>query len=494
MQESSFVVASPTDDQRPAWGWVWVVALSAIALAVAALVLRARNAAIEPDVGELYLTDVWVSVTLPPVGAYLLTRSRARLLGLLLLSTALLALGSAGAMWAVHLHLTRADPGLVASAAAWPATWSWGPYLLLLTAVPFLVPTGRPASAGWGTVVAAAVGAVAALMALASLTPGRIEPYQHLTNPLGLEGAGWLVDGGQVLVGGTVAVFVLLGLVSAIGRWRRGRAEDRRRLGWSFAALVLLSVTVLGAGDLPYPWIDIVPAIGITVLVAAIVASALSSETAEEARHVREQLTVAREDERFRVHRDLHDGLGPELAGLALHLNAIGSNVADEPTRRQLGIAEDALRRTVEEVRRIVDDLRPPDLDQLGLPGALHERAASLSQVSGLHIEVHDDPSIGTLPPAMEVAIYRIGCEAMTNVVRHAGATRCVVRLGRDGTDVRLEIEDDGRGLRADDVPGIGTASMQARADELGGRLQRRPGTGGRGTNVTAVLPEELGP
>lgn len=493
MPERARLEASPTDDRPQARGWAWVVALSSIALAVAALVLRTRNAAIEPDVGELYLTDVWVSVTLPPVGAYLLTRTRARLLGLLLLATAVLALGSAGAMWAVHLHLTRADPGPVASAAAWPATWSWGPYLLLVTAVPFLVPNGRPATAGWGRVLAAAVGAVAVLMALASLTPGTIEPYEQLTNPLGIDGAGWLVDAGQVLVGGAVVAFVVLGIVSAIHRWRRGRAEDRRRLGWSLVALVVLATTVLGAGDLAYPWIDIVPAIGITVLVATIVVSALASETADGARRVREQLTIVREEERFRVHRDLHDGLGPELAGLALHLNAIGSSVADESTRVQLGIAEDALRRTVEEVRRIVDDLRPPDLDQLGLSGALHERAASLTQASGLTFEVHDDPSLGTLPTAVETAIYRIGCEAMTNVVRHAGADRCVVRLARDGGAVRLDIEDDGSGVRADAVPGVGTVSMQARADELGGRLQRRPGRGGRGTRVTAVLPVEPG-
>src|SRR5690606_28685926 len=110
-------------------------------------------------------------------------------------------------------------------------------------------------------------------------------------------------------------------------------------------------------------------------------------------------------------------------------------------TRRQLGIAEDALRRTVEEVRRIGDDLRPPDLDQLGLTGALHERATSLTQASGLPIEVHDDPTIGVLPPAVEVAIYRIGCEAMTNVVRHARANRCDVRLAWDGANLRLEIE-----------------------------------------------------
>src|SRR5690606_6713365 len=121
MRERSVLVAPPSDAEQPG-RWSWAVALSAMAFAVAALVLRARNAAIEPDVGELYLTDVWVSVTLPAVGAYLLTRTRARLLGLLLVSMAVIALGSAGAMWAVHLHLTRADPGLLASVAAWPAT------------------------------------------------------------------------------------------------------------------------------------------------------------------------------------------------------------------------------------------------------------------------------------------------------------------------------------------------------------------------------------
>ena len=484
--------ASVTEDAGHRWAWTWLVAVAAVALAIAALVLRARNAAIDPDMGELYLTDVWVSVTLPSVGAWLLTRGRARLLGLLLTSTAVVALGAAGAMWAVHLHLTRADPGVLASLAAWPATWSWGPYLVLITAVPFLVPNGRPSSRRWSAVLGVALAAVTGLMALASLTPGTIEPYEQLTNPFGVQRASWLVDAGEPLVGGAVAVFVALGVVSAVGRWRGARSDERRRLGWSSLAVLVLAVTVVGAGELPYPWMDIVPAIGITVLVLTIVGSAVASEAADEARHAHELLTVAREDERFRVHRELHDGLGPELAGLALHLNAIGTNIGDASARRQLRDAELALRRTVEEVRRIVDGLRPPALDELGLTEALHQRANALARASGVHFDVGQDAAIGRLAPAVEVAIYRITCEAMTNVVRHANADRCVVRLARCDDDVRVEIWDDGCGVGSDGTPGVGTMSMRARATELGGRLQRRPGRGGRGTLVSVVIPAEL--
>jgi two-component system NarL family sensor kinase len=137
-------------------------------------------------------------------------------------------------------------------------------------------------------------------------------------------------------------------------------------------------------------------------------------------------------------------------------------------------------------VRRLVYDLRPPALDQLGLVGALRAHAAGLP--GGLDISI-DAPDLGELPAAVEVAAYRIVGEAITNAARHAGGSSCSVRL-RAGEQLEIEIRDDGRGIGLADSPGVGLASMRERAGELEGNLQiSSPPEGG--TLIRARLPLE---
>lgn len=480
---------SGATDRRLVLG-AWATAMAAVGCSVAALVVHAANAARSDDIGELYLADVWISVAAPPVGAYLLTRTRARLLGAMLLATALLSLGGLAATYATHRTLTTDGDGVLTAAGSWLATWTWTPYLLLLTVVPLRLPDGRALSPRFHRASQVALGAVALIAVLSSVAPGPLDPFPLLTNPLGIEAAPWLSSVGRGLIATTVGVFVPLGVVSVVLRWRRSvDRSERRHLAWFAAALGALAVSVIVAEDLPYPWYDLAPALGFTLVLGAIVASATTSQDADVARRKREQLVVAREDERFRLHRDLHDGLGPELAGLALHLHAIGKGVTDEPARRQLSAAEQTLRRTVEEVRRIVDDLRPPALDQLGLVRAVDERAAAMRDASGISYVVQVDELPPALPPAVEVAAYRIACEAMTNVARHAGARRCRIHLTSDGSNLQIDVEDDGRGMREGDRTGVGLRSMRGRAEELGGRLVRGPGLDGAGLRVSALLP-----
>jgi signal transduction histidine kinase len=200
----------------------------------------------------------------------------------------------------------------------------------------------------------------------------------------------------------------------------------------------------------------------------------------------RERLVTAREEERRRLRRDLHDGLGPSLASLTFKLDAARSLFTRDPDRADalLSTAADQMQTTVAEIRRLVYNLRPPALDQLGLAAALAESAG---QVGGAPVVVDLPPGLPPLPAAVEVAAYRIAQEALTNVARHAQAQTCWLQLRLDGDWLVLEIRDDGRGLPDEVRTGVGLHAMQERAAELGGVCTVESGPAG--TVVLARLP-----
>jgi signal transduction histidine kinase len=204
----------------------------------------------------------------------------------------------------------------------------------------------------------------------------------------------------------------------------------------------------------------------------------------------RERLVTAREEERRRLRRDLHDGIGPQLAALTLKLETARKLLSHDPQASALmaDLSERA-RATISDVRGSVHALRPPALDELGLIPALREGAAQYSQ-NGLRISVEAPKSLPSLPAAAEVATYHIAQEAMTNVVRHARARNCSVRiaLDEDAGTLRVEIVDDGRGVGEGHKVGVGLHSMRERAEELGGRCKVDTLAGG-GTLVSAELP-----
>jgi two-component system NarL family sensor kinase len=201
----------------------------------------------------------------------------------------------------------------------------------------------------------------------------------------------------------------------------------------------------------------------------------------------RERLVTAREEERRRLRRDLHDGLGPLLAGISLHIAAARNLLRGDPdpADRLLARLDQQTQSAVADVRRLVDDLRPPALDELGLVSAIREQAARFEGKLTVSVEVLGE--LGDLPAAVEVAAFRIATEAITNSVRHAGAQACHVYLSLDGA-LEVEIRDDGRGLPADVKPGVGLASIGERTAELGGTWSIGP-CPGSGTVVTARLP-----
>lgn len=206
----------------------------------------------------------------------------------------------------------------------------------------------------------------------------------------------------------------------------------------------------------------------------------------------RQRIVAAREEERRRIRRDLHDGLGPTLAAIGMR-----AEVAAELTTRDPESAEEMLTElrtetqgALGEIRRLVDALRPPALDELGLVGAISQQADRLAGT--LNIGVNAPAVLPDLPAAVEVAAYRIAAEALTNVVRHSGASRCDVTLevlddGR-GRVLALDVVDDGHGLPSRLEPGVGLRSMRERAAEVAGVCEVTSIQSG-GARVSARLP-----
>lgn len=202
----------------------------------------------------------------------------------------------------------------------------------------------------------------------------------------------------------------------------------------------------------------------------------------------REQLVLAREEDRRRIRRDLHDGLGPVLGGVAMRLDAAGNALDRDPesTRRLVAQSRQDVTDALADVRRLVQGLRPPALDDLGLLAALDQQAERMSSTD-LAVSVAAE-DLGPLSAAVEVAAYRIASEALTNTARHAGARRADVRLVGTGAALLVEVSDDGAGIDPDVVAGVGLRSIRERAAELGGRTEITCPSAG-GTLVRAWLP-----
>jgi signal transduction histidine kinase len=229
----------------------------------------------------------------------------------------------------------------------------------------------------------------------------------------------------------------------------------------------------------------------------------------------RERLVLAREEERRRIRRDLHDELGPTLASQTLRLDAAIDLIDAQPDRAAelLTTIKARNQAIVAEIRRLVYELRPPALDELGLLGALRAAVRQLGATTPQISFAGTPDPLPSLPAAVEVAAYRIALEAITNAIRHAEATRCAVRLELEGdrgtrkegtlplrtsgsrpaptAALLLTISDDGRGIDPHAPRGVGLRSMRERAEELGGSLTITPTSGG-GTTIMAWLPIPL--
>ncbi|WP_158694500.1 sensor histidine kinase [Streptomyces canus] len=219
-----------------------------------------------------------------------------------------------------------------------------------------------------------------------------------------------------------------------------------------------------------------------------------STGTPESPPALGERLVAAREDERNRLRDDLHDSLGPALASIRLRLDVAAERVAQPATRQLILDAAAETSRTVDDMRRIIDDLRPPELESEGLEGALLKlvHRAGVGGELAVHAQLPSPGTARELTFATELAVFRIAGEALTNVVRHARARTATVRLTEHDEGIVLEVTDDGVGPPVGKARrrGVGLASMARRAEEVGGRCEVLPRPDGRpGTLVRVTLP-----
>ncbi|HEY7092933.1 MAG TPA: GAF domain-containing sensor histidine kinase [Ktedonobacterales bacterium] len=203
----------------------------------------------------------------------------------------------------------------------------------------------------------------------------------------------------------------------------------------------------------------------------------------------RERLVTTREEERRRLRRDLHDGLGSALTSLMLKLDAADTLLdRDLPAARSL-LAETRgqMQSSITDIRRLVYDLRPPTLDEWGLVDALREQVAHYA-LDDVQVTIEAPESLPPLSAAVEVAVYRIALEALANVVKHAHATNCAIRLSLVENTLVVEIEDNGVGGAAGTHAGVGMTAMRERAAELGGSCVIEDATP-HGTLMRASIP-----
>jgi signal transduction histidine kinase len=214
---------------------------------------------------------------------------------------------------------------------------------------------------------------------------------------------------------------------------------------------------------------------------------------AADLQQARERLVATREEERRRLRRDLHDGLGPTLASLVQRLDLATRLVPRDPDAavELLTNLKIQAKDTVGEIRQLVYGLRPPALDELGRVSASREYADQQVEPAGLAILVEAPSACPPLPAAVEVAAYRIVLEALTNAARHADAHNCHIRFEFE-PELLIEVVDDGRGVIEGEGNGVGLVSMRERAAELGGECVVERGPAG-GTRVRARLPLAAG-
>ena len=323
-------------------------------------------------------------------------------------------------------------------------------------------------------------------------------PGHPLRNHRFIDGT-WVTSAGNATLV-LIPLLILLGILSGIGvimRCLKATGIERAQLQWRAAgvaiSLVLFPLSFAGLTSGIYGALE--PLVFVSTLVIPVLRYQLwSGDPVPRRRRVgpvvsRRTLIETQEEERRRLRRDLHDGLGPLLTGLRLNLDAVQAQFDSNPerAREHLATARQASAEVISDLRGLVYGLRPPALDELGLAASLRLHLASLVNDSPVTVTVETDESL-TLPAAVEVAVYRSASEAVTNVVRHSSARRCQVAVAISGNYVVLTVDDDGPVFDTWHA-GVGLTSMRERAVGLGGTFLASSGP--YGFRVTMTYPRK---
>jgi signal transduction histidine kinase len=470
-----------------------VLPAAATGLVSAGLVLAVVG---HQDIGAEAWVNVPLAVGFSTVAAGIWS-TRPRTAGLRRLAVLYTVVGAASAFVLPAHGWAGADvPG--ADASAWLSNWVWAfgaAPLLGLGLV--LYPDGTLPGRRWWLVPVLGIAATFTLALSGALMPGSLDALPRLQNPFGLgDRTSWGVV--SDVASGMLLVAATLGLAAPVVKFRR--ADPGSDVRGQISGFCLAGGLVVVAASLPES--DSVASMLLALTAGSILPFVVGMAVVRQRlldqesdvdvlrRRVhrlsasRRDIVTEREEERLRLRRDLHDGLGPSLAAIGLGLRNLDPRSSADDFDHIRALA-DEVERAVAEVRRICDGLRPAALNELGLTNALAAAVHPLQRFGPDIAVVVDD--LPPLTPAVEVAAYRIAMEATTNAVRHAGAANVRVNIGYEG-GVTLSVVDDGDGLADDVHPGVGIRGMSDRAEELGGWFSveaNRP----RGTVVRAWFP-----
>ena len=210
------------------------------------------------------------------------------------------------------------------------------------------------------------------------------------------------------------------------------------------------------------------------------------------------RLLQLRDDERRRLARDLHDSLGQTLTAIKMNLSYLARDTSrlDERGRNAVTESLELIDGCLKEVRTISHLLHPPMLDEVGLLPAVRWFATGFAQRSGIEVQLDLPASLRRLPSELEIAVFRVVQESLTNVHRHSGSSIAVIRLEVDSERIRLQVIDHGRGIppqklsyrNENDTVGVGILGMRERLRQLHGRMEITSSEG-QGTNVQVTIP-----
>lgn len=363
--------------------------------------------------------------------------------------------------------------------AQWAVSWLIIVELPLLGAFVQLFPYGRPAPR-WRRylVISMAAGVLGLVAAAINTLPTASSPLAEVTGAIAIP----------------LLAFSAIGCVAPlVARFRHSVEGERRAVGFVvvvFVVSLVVPAAVAGGGENGELFAQAFTAVNIAVVTIVILRNRIWG-LAPMLRRSLHHAVNATDAERRRMRAELHDGIGAGLTSVRMKVDAARRLVDSRPERatEMLTLASAEIGTLVDDVRRMVEGIRPAVLDHMSVLDALSDRAAQLSASGSLSIHVDTIDDLG-LTPAAETALYRIVNEAFNNVVRHANATHCQVRFSITTEHLMAEITDDGTGSdpHEPDRYGVGLSSMAARANEVGGFVTAHP-LPDRGFCVAVTLP-----